>query len=69
MRGRWSLSQVQGPGVISRVGERPEEEKVKSMVDVLALEGHILVPMLKVVEADFVIIGNEVKQNISATVA
>ena len=42
--GRWSLFQVHGPGVTSIEEEIEEEEKVKSIVEILAEEGHIRVP-------------------------
>ena len=44
--GQWSLFQEKGPEVISISGEREAEEKVKSMVEILAVDGHILVPKL-----------------------
>jgi len=41
---RWSLFQVHGLGVTSIEEEIEKEEKVKSIVEILAEEGHIRVP-------------------------
>ena len=45
-RGQWSLFHEKEPGIMLMSGERLAEEKVKSIVDIFAVDGHILVPKL-----------------------